>query len=188
MTSQLGTHYKGTILLLLLTARQVKLMGKLNLKIEEERWLTVLCWSRPNKVSCKNYSNTPGISMHIFPKKAKWKQEWTTFARIHRLAFQRNTLPCAATILKHRVSTEMCLLGHQWISKRFYLEKGSVPSIYAKPKDSLVIDCLRNLQIDFSRETFFGRFFGTPSFPTEKRQYPNSPPPKKKKTITFRIG
>ena len=41
--------------------------------------------------------------MHTFPIKAKRKQKWT-FARIHRLACQRNTLPCAPSILKHRVS------------------------------------------------------------------------------------
>ena len=75
------------------------------------------------KVSCKNYSNTPGISMHTFLKEAKRKQKWKTFARIHRLACQRNTLPCAPSILKHRVSAEVCLLGHQWISRGFTLRK-----------------------------------------------------------------
>ena len=85
-----------------------------------------------------------------------------------RLAYQRNTLTCAPSILKHHVSAEVCLLGHQWISRGFYLgqylEKGSVPSVYAKPKDSLDTDYPRNeedLQIDFSQETFFGCFFGT---------------------------
>ena len=51
---------------LLLIARQVKCKGKLNLKTEEKSWLTVLYCRRPNKVSCKNHSNTPGISMHTF--------------------------------------------------------------------------------------------------------------------------
>ena len=71
-----------------------------------------------------------------------------TFARIHRLACQRNNLPCAPRILKHHVSAEVCLLGHQWISRDFtltrYLGKGSVPSIYAKPKDPLDTDYPRN--------------------------------------------
>ena len=63
----------------------------------------------------------PGVSMHTFPKEAERKQKWTTFARIHRLACQRNTLPCAPSILKHCVSAEMCLLGHKWISRGFTL-------------------------------------------------------------------
>ena len=36
------------------------------------------------------------------------------------------------------------LIGTTVDFKRFYLEKGSVPSIYAKPKASLDIDYLRN--------------------------------------------
>ena len=42
---------------------------------------------------------------------------------MHRLACQRNTLPCAPSILKHCVSAEVCLLGHQWISRGFTLRK-----------------------------------------------------------------
>ena len=101
----------------------MKWRGKLNLKAGEKGWHTVLCCRRPNKVSCRNHSSTPGISMHAFPKEAKRKQKWTTFARIHRLACQRNTLPCAPSVLKHRVSAEVCLLGHQWISRGFTLTK-----------------------------------------------------------------
>ena len=71
-------------------------------------------------------------------REAKRKQKWMIFSRIytHRLACQRNNLPCTPSILKHHVS-----LGHKWISRGFtltrYLGKGSVPSIYEKPKDSL---------------------------------------------------
>ena len=114
---------KGPFCSLLLAARQVKWRGKLNLKTRENSWHTVLSYRRPNKLSCKNHSSTPGISMHAFPKEAKRKQTWTTFTRIHRLACQRNTLPCASSILKHHVSTEVCLLGHQWISRGFALRK-----------------------------------------------------------------
>ena len=86
--------------------------------------------------------------MQTFLKEAKRKQKWMTFARIHRLACQRNNLPCAPSILKHHVSAEVCLLEPQWISRGFtltwYLGKGSVPSIYEKPKDSLDTDYPRN--------------------------------------------
>ena len=86
--------------------------------------------------------------MQTFLKEAKRKQKWMAFARIHKLACQRKNLPCAPSILKHHVSAEVCLLEHQWISRGFtlsrYLGKGSVPSIYAKPKDSLDTDYPRN--------------------------------------------
>ena len=125
VTSQLGTHYEGAILLLLLAARQVTWRGKLNLKTGEKSWHIVLCCRRPNEVSCKNHSSTPGISIHAFQKEAKRKQKWTTFTGIHmhRLAWKRNTLPCALSILDHRISAEVCLLGHQWISGGFTLRK-----------------------------------------------------------------
>ena len=89
-----------------------------------------------------------------------------TFARIHRLAYQRNNLPCAKSISKHHVAPEVCLLGHQWISRGFtltrYLEKGSVPSIYADSLDTDYTQEMRkDLQLDFSLETFIGCFFGT---------------------------
>ena len=106
-----------------------------------------------------------------------------TFARIHRLACQRNNLSCAPSILKHRVSAEVCLLGHQWISRGFtltqYHGKGSVPSIYEKPKDSLDTDYPRNegrlANLFFPRNLWMFLWD-----PTVKCQYPKSPPPRKK--------
>ena len=94
-----------------------------------------------------------------------------------RLAFQRNTLPCAPSVLKHRVSAEVCLLGRQWISRGFTLRK--VPSIYEKPKDSLDTDYPRN------EGRLANRFFPRNVLwiflwdPTVKRQYPKSPSPQK---------
>ena len=107
-----------------------------------------------------------------------------------RLVCQRNTLPCAPSILKHHVSAEVCLLGHQWISRGFtltqYLEKGSVPSVCAKLKDSLDTDYPRNEERHanqfFSRNVLLVFLWD----PTLKRQYPNSPPPKR--SISFRLG
>ena len=193
MTSQLGTQCKGTILLFTLTAREVKWRGKINLKTEEESYLTVLCCRRPNKVSCKNHSSTPDISMQTFLNEAKRKQKWMTFARIHRLPCQWNNLPCAPSILKHYVSEEVCLLGHQWNSRGFtltrYLEKGSVPSIYEKPKDSSDTDYPRNerrLANRFFPRNVLWMFLGDP---TVKRQYSKSPPPPPKKNrFLFGLG
>ena len=84
----------------------------------------------------------------------------------------------------------MCLLGHQWISRGFtlaqYLEKGSVPSVYAKPKDSLDTDYLRNegrlANRFFSRNVLWMFLWD----PTVKRQSPKSPsPPPPQKKIDF---
>ena len=122
MTSQLGTHYKGAILFTS-DCKTSEMEGEAKSRNRRRKLAHSTVLQRPNKVSCKNHSNTPGISMHTLPKEAKRKQKWTTFARIHRLACQRNTLPCAPSILKHRVSAEVCLLGHQWISRGFTLRK-----------------------------------------------------------------
>ena len=114
--------------------------------------------------------------METFQKEAKRKQKWMTFARIHRLACQRNNLPCAKSILKHHVSPEVCLLGHQWISRGFtltrYLGKGSVPSTYT---DSLDTDYPRN------ERRLANRFFPRNILwvflwdPTVKSQYSKNP-------------
>ena len=118
--------------------------------------------------------------MQTFLKKAKRKQKWMTFAMIQRLACKRNNLRCAPSILKHHVSAEVCLLGHQWISRGFtltqYLGKGSVGSISAKPKDSLDIDYPRNegrLANQFFPRNLLWMFLWDP---TVKRQYPKPPP------------
>ena len=102
----------------------------------------------------------------------------------HRLACQRNNLPCAPSILKHHAS-----LGHKWISRGFtltrYLGKGSVPSIYEKPKDSLDTYYLRNegrLANRFFPRNVLWMFLWDP---TVKHQYPKSPPPPKKKIDFF---
>ena len=110
-----------------------------------------------------------------------------TFARIHRLACQWNTLPCAPSILKHYVSAKVCLLGHQWISRGFTFEKGSVPSIYAKPKDLLDTDYPRNegrLANRFFPRNVLWMFLWDP---TVKCQCPKPPSPQKNRFL-FRLG
>ena len=182
MTSQLGTHYKDAILLFTSDCKTSEWRGKLNLKKE------VLCCRRPNKVSCRNHSNTPGISMHTFPKEAKRKQNWMTFARIHRLVCQWNTLSCALSILKHRVSAEVCLLGHQCISRGFTLRKVQYHQYTESRKIHWTLftqEMRKDLQIDSSRKTFFGRFFGT--LPRNVSIQRLLPPPQKKKFL-FGLG
>ena len=73
---------------------------------------------------------------------------------------------------------------HEVLPWTRYLGKGSIPSIYAKPKDSLDTDYPR------SQGRLANRFFPRNVLwmilwdPTVKRQYPKSPPPKKQ-TIDF---
>ena len=83
---------------------------------------------------------------------------------MHRLACQRNTLPCTPSILKNRVSAEVCLLRHWWILKGFTLRKVQYHQYKRSRKIHLTLitqEMREDLKIDFSRETFFGRFFGT---------------------------
>ena len=66
------------------------------------------------------------------------------------------------------------LIGTPVDFKRFYLEEGSVSSVYTKPKDSLDIDYSRNegrLANRFFPRNVLWMFL---SDPTEKRQYPKS--------------
>ena len=128
--------------------------------------------------------------MHAFPKEARRKQKWTTFTRIHmhRLACQRNNLLCALSILKHSVSAEVCLLGHWWISRGFTLRKVQYHQYTRSRKIhwTLITQEMReDLQIDFFLRNVLWAFLGDP---TEKRQYPKSPPPQKKKIDLFPTG
>ena len=81
------------------------------------------------------------------------------------------------------------LIGTPVDFKRFYLEEGSVPSIYTKPKDSLDIDYSRN------DGKLANRFFPEkrsldvslgPCRETSVSKIPPTPP--KKKLISFRTG
>ena len=111
-----------------------------------------------------------------------------TFARIHthRLACQPNNLPCAPSILKHRVS-----LGHKWISRGFtltrYLGKGfSTINRSRKIHWTLITQEMReDLQIDFFPRNVLWMFLWDPAV---KHQYPKSPPPPQKKKNRFLFG
>ena len=133
--------------------------------------------------------------MHTFPNEVKRKQKWTTFARIHRLACQRNTLPCPLSILKHRVSAEVCLLGHQWISRRFTLRKIQYHQYMRSRKIhwTLITQEMReDLKIDFfSEKRSLDVSLGpSPSLSRNVSIQSLPPPPQKKKetVISLLIG
>ena len=130
----------------------------------------------------KPFHLAPGISMHIFLKEAKWKQKWTTFARIHRLTCQQNTLVCAPTILKHRFSRSL-LIGTPVDFKRF--EKRSVPTIDAKGKDSLDNDYPRNKGRLANRFSPINVLWKLLWDPTGIQNPPPPPPPQRKRKNDF---
>ena len=63
---------------------------------------------------------------------------------MHRLAWKRNTLTCALSILNHRTSAEVCLLGHQWISRGFTLRKVQYHQYTRSQKIHWTFKCSRN--------------------------------------------
>ena len=83
------------------------------------------------------------------------------------LACQWNNLSCALSILKRHVSAEVCLLGHQWISRGFtltrYLDKlfstiniREAERFIGQVHWTLITQEMKeDLQIDFSQEKFF---------------------------------
>ena len=80
------------------------------------------------------------------------------------------------------------LIGTPVDFKRFYLEEGSVPSIYTKPKDSLDIDYSRN------EERLANRFFPEKRSsdvslgPYRETSVSKIPPTPQKNLISFRTG
>ena len=80
------------------------------------------------------------------------------------------------------------LIGTPVDFKRFYLEEGSVPSVYTKPKDSLDIDYSRN------EERLGNRFFPEKRSldvslgPYRETSVSKIPTPPQKKLISFRTG
>ena len=86
----------------------------------------------PNKVSCKNTSYTPGISMRSFPKDVRLRRLWTQFVRRHRANFEpsEHSALCSAhfepTCFQRKLS-----LGDEAADKtpRTFLKQRSVPNV-----------------------------------------------------------
>ena len=118
--------------------------------------------------------------MYTFLKEAKGKQKWTTFARIHRLACQRNTSPCAPSILKHRVSAEVCLLTHQWISRGFTLIEVQYHQYKRSQKVHWTLFNPRNVERLANRCFPEKRSLDVSLGPYQEMSVSNPPPPQKK--------
>ena len=119
---------KATFCSLLLAARQVKWREKLNLKTREKSWhtaktipahLAFLCMlSQRRQNENKNGRPSPGFTC----TQTGLPTEYFALCSEH---FEASCF------------SRCVLIGTPVDFKRFYLEECSVPSIYAKPKDSL---------------------------------------------------
>ena len=85
----------------------------------------------PNKVSCKNTSYIPGISMRRFPKDVHLRRLWTQFVRHHtNLEPSEHSALCSAnfepTCFQRKLS-----LGDEAADKthRTLLKQGSMPNV-----------------------------------------------------------
>ena len=190
MTSQLGTHYKGTILFFTSICKTSEMEGKLNLKTEEESCFTVLCCRQPNKVSCKNHSNNSWHFYAHFPKGGKTKTKMDDLRQDSQTGLPTKYFALCSEHFKASCFSRSVLIGTPVDFKRFYFEKGSVPSIYVEPKDSLTLD------VDYPRneERLANWFFPEKrSLDVSLRPYrgtwvsksPPPPPPQKKNNDFF---
>ena len=144
----------------------MKWRGKVNLKTGEKCWHTVLCCSRSNKVSCRNLHQDSHAQ--------------TGLERKHFALFSEH--------FKSAYFSRSVLIGTPVDFKRFYLEEGSVPSIYTKPKDSLDIDYSRNEGRLANRFFPEKRSLDVSLGPYRETSVSKIPPPQKKKRISFRTG
>ena len=188
--SQLGTHYEGAILLFTSDCKTSEMEGEAKSKSRRQSWHTVLCCRRPNKASCKNHSSIPGMSMPRFPKGGKTK---TKMDDLHQDSHEQTGLPTEYFALCSEHFEALCfsrsvLIGTPVDFKRFYLEKGSAPLVYTKPKDSLDIDYSRNEGRLASRFFPEKRPLGVSLGPYRETSVSKIPLPPKKKTGYFLSG
>ena len=121
----------------------MKWRGKLNLKTEEESWLTVLCCRRPNKASCINrlFQHTWHLYAH-FPKGGKTKTKMDDIRQDSQTGLPTEYFTLCSEHFEASCFSRSVLIGRLVDFKRF--EKHSVPSVDAKGKDSLDTDYPRN--------------------------------------------
>ena len=87
----------------------------------------------PNKVNCSNKTETPGISMHYFPKEESFWQKWTRFVWINRddLVLKESSCLCSAhsdnSCFEHKPVSLTDATGEAMELKK-RLIKGSVPT------------------------------------------------------------
>ena len=91
----------------------------------------------PGNVSCTNNSNTPGVSMHVFPRKESVQRQWTNFVRRHRFYFSptANSALCSVHFESSCYTRlSMAVLqpdvpAEERAPEKRVLERGAVPTI-----------------------------------------------------------
>ena len=87
--------------------------------------------SGPNKVSCKNTSYTPGISMRRFLKDVHLRRLWTQFVWRHRANFESEYSALCSAHFEPTCFQRKLSLGDEAADKlpRTLLKQGSVPNV-----------------------------------------------------------
>ena len=122
---------------------------------------------RSNKVSCENPS-TWHFYVH-FPKGGKTKTKMDDLRQNSQTGLPTEYFALSSKHFEASCFSRSVLIGTPVDFKRFYLEKGSVPSVYPKPKDSLDIDYPRHegrLANRFFPRNIFWTFLWDPFLPT----------------------
>ena len=92
----------------------------------------------PNKKSCTNSGDTPGISMHCFPTDPSVRKQWVRFVRRHRCDFDPTKYSsriwlCSAHFDESCFSKRFAsnLEGFDNSNTKRFLIRGSVPTVDA---------------------------------------------------------
>ena len=185
MTSQLGTHHKGAILLFISDCKTSEMEGEAKSKNRRRKLAHSVVLQTAKYSKLQNPFQHTWHFYACFPKGGKTKTKMDDLRQD-----SQNGLPTEYFALCSEPFEASCFSrsGTTVDFKRFYLGQSPVLSIYAKPKDSLDIDYPGNEGRLANR--FFPRnvLWDPPSLPRNVSiQNPPSPPPPKK-SISFRIG
>jgi hypothetical protein len=94
----------------------------------------------PNKRTCTNSGDTPGISMHCFPTDPAVRQQWVTFVRRHRVDF--NPVEYSSRIYLCSAHFELNCFSKRFATTlekfnntgtKHFLSRGSIPTIDVQP-------------------------------------------------------
>eukprot|EP00795_Rhopilema_esculentum_P014929 gene14929-6073_t len=95
------------------------------------------CAGLPNKESCKNSTQIPGVSLHRFPKNPAIRKQWTNFVRRYRLDFDPSAYTAGPFLFSSHFTSAsytrgaaMNLPGFDTENTKRFLNRYAVPTIY----------------------------------------------------------
>ncbi len=90
-----------------------------------------------NGITCSNSSMTPGISMHMFPRKDNLRRQWTRFVKRYRVNFKPETYSVGPYLCSNHFTREsyekpfaLDLPGFDSSNTRRFLKKDAVPTVF----------------------------------------------------------